>query len=386
MKWQGPKLPPGVSATPGKPKADGSVSWYFYYKPTKTKLLQTPGTPAFEREVQRAAGAGAEPVVKVETLSDICDGFEKSVEHKRCEPYTRLTRERVLEKIRFRWGEYTAAQLSDRRFRGEIKEWRDTMFDTPNMADKSVQTLQRVMWWAYDGGKIQYDHSKKIGRLSAKQPRAEKVVTPEQEVALLACATPADRRFYLLARYTALRESDLCILKWSDIGADGFIEWLHSKTKKTTKARSYYAPFALPPLRALLDEMPRFSIYPSNEPSDLILSTDTGRALTPKNLKYRWAAWCARAQALNPTLDFSDIHFHDLRRTTNQDLLNAGCTNAEAASITGHRVSDSADGAGGSFEIYASRSRALGEAAYRKWASRLVAASTDKKVVPFRSS
>ena len=270
--------------------------------------------------------------------------------------------------IRDRWGEYENRHLSDRRFRGEIFDWRDEMAATPAMADKSVQTLQRLISWAYNRGKVDYDHTKRIELLAEKRPREGKGIGPGPEAALLATGAPDEIRLYRFARMTGIRKSDLCRLKWTDIDAEGWLEWRHSKTRDTTKATSYYPTFALPALKKLLDETPRIN--------EFIFNTHTGTPWTAVNIDQRWFAWRIRAGVVG-----DDIHFHDTRRQCIQDLLEADCTNAQAASISGHTIADSSDG---SFEVYTQRCRRLALSAYRKLAVFLRPAPTDKKIVHLR--
>lgn len=379
-KWQGPKLPPGVSATP-KEKADGSVAWYFYHKPTKTRLLQQPGTPAFEREAARAAvGGEIAPVVKPETLSDICDKFERSTDHTKCAASTRLNRERVLKEIRRRWGNFENAALSDKRWRGDIRDWRDSMKDTPSMADYSIQTLQRVIAWAYEGGAVDVNHTLKIKRLSEMRPREGKGLTTKQIDALLAVGGDDEIQLFKFALYTGMRKADLCRVKWSHMDEGGAIRWLHGKTAKSTKAISFYPTAILTPLADLLRSLPR------RNSTDCMLTTRTGIPWTVWNIGRRWQEWLERAGLKpteeNPDVPNADIHFHDIRRQCAQNLLEADCTNAQSASITGHQVADSSDAGG--FGKYAARSLVLAEQAYRKLEIYLAPVPTSKKVVGIR--
>lgn len=382
-KWSGPKLPPGVSAT-AKPKSDGTVSWYFYHRApetkVRTKLTQEPG-PAMDREVRRLTSAPAVAiVVKPETLADICDLFEASNDHKKCALTTRLNRERVLQEVRRRWGNFENKHLSDKRFRGEIRDWRDEMSDTPSMADYSIQTLQRVVFWAWDGGKIDIDQTKRIKRLSEMRPREGKGLTSKQIEALLATGAPDEIMLFKFALYTGMRKADLCRVKWSDIDENGCIEWLHTKTAKSTKATSFYPTTALVALAAVVEACPR-----RNE-TDCLLTTHTGIPWTTWNIAARWYAWLERA-GLRPAgdedeVEDADIHFHDIRRQCIQNLIDAGCTNAQAASISGHQVAEA--GEVGGFGKYATRSQTLAEEAYRKLEIYLTPVPTSKKVVGIR--
>lgn len=373
--WSGPKLPPGVSATP-KRKADGTITWYFYHKPTKTRLLQEPGTVAFAREVLQAAGGGIAEPVKGETLADICDKFERSRQHLTCVLETRLARERVLAVVRDKWGIYEDRHLSDRRFRGEVRQWHESMWQTPAKADKALETLQTVISWAEDRGAIEYNRLTKIKLLSPSRPRENCRIRPEQHAALMATGKPDEIRLYQFARLTGIRRADLCKVKWSDMDEAGWITWMHTKTAKKTKATSFYPTFAVPEFATLIETMPRVG--------ETILTIDAGIPWSVGNINRRWDLWRERADKKFPGLGIIDIHWHDTRRSCIQDLLDAGCTDAQAASISGHMVGKNVDG---SFGLYATRCRKLAEDAYRKLASSKAGDGLDpdnEKIVPIR--
>lgn len=78
-------------------------------------------------------------------------------------------------------------------------------------------------------------------------------------------------------------------------------------------------------LKATLDALPKKGA--------LILTTVTGRAFTKKRLNELWTETMVAAG-----LDPKALHFHDLRGTAITLLFEAGCTVAEAASISGHTL------------------------------------------------
>ena len=364
IKYSGPKLPAGVSATP-KRKADGTVVWYFYHKETRTRLLTEPGTTAFEREAARAGRTEPE-VIRPLTLNDLCDEFEDSPEHKGCALATRSKREFNLIAIRKKWGHYPVARLSDRHFRGEIISWRNSMSDFPGKADQAVHTIQRVLSWAYDSVKIDYNHGQRIGRLSKKRPRAGRGITEKQEAALLACARPHERWIYLMALYTTIRQADLARLRWRDLDDEGWLTWGHTKTKGSSNAIGFYPVFALPAFKSLIEELP--------ETCEHMLTTTRGkRWASGASIRLLWGRWLVRAG-----LDKEDIHFHDIKREGINRLLRAGCTDSEVSSISGHTL-----GQGSALGEYADRCRELALSAYTKLAAHMNKPKADPKIIPF---
>lgn len=348
MQWSGPKLPPGVSPTPGKPKKDGTVVWYLYHKPTKTRLYAEAGSRELDREVAQAERSGVGAALELVTMSTICDLFENSQEHRSKAPRTRKAREHYFELIRDRFGEYEPRHLADRQFRGDILDWRDELADTPAAADALVSAIQRLMSWAYDRGKVDYDHTKRIAALSKSKPREGRGVTAAQEEALLDCAMPHERHLYLFAMYTLLRQSDLAKVTWEDLNGAGWLRWKHTKTLHSSGATSLLPTTALPALDALIKELPR------TRPEMLL--TVTGVQWKAVNIRYVWAGWKVRAGIAD-----QDVHFHDIRREGINRLFRAGCTEAEVSSISGHVF-----GTSSALGDYADTSYQLALSAYRK--------------------
>lgn len=348
MQWSGPKLPPGVSATPGKPRKDGSVAWYLYHKATRTKLYAAPGSKELDREVAQAERTGAPAALEIITMPTICDLFENSQEHKRKAASTRRTREHYFKMIRDRFAEYEPRHMADRQFRGDIMDWRDELADTPAAADALVSAIQRLMSWAYDRGKVDYDHTKRIAKLAKSKPRDGKGVSVDQEAALLDCAEPHERSLYLFAMYTLIRQSDLALIGWEHMNEAGWLRWQHTKTLHSSEAISLLPTTALPALDALIKDLPRTGEH--------MLLTKTGVQWKAVNIRYVWAAWKVRAGLAD-----QDIHFHDIRREGINRLFRAGCTEAEVSSISGHVF-----GTQSALGDYADISYQLALSAYRK--------------------
>lgn len=354
-----------MSATP-KPRADGSVKWHLYHKPTRTKLYAEPGTQDLEREAARAGRVVVRAATELTTLCSLCDDFEKSQEHLKKAIRTRQAREHYLKMIRNRWGEYEPRHLADRKFRGDIMKWRDELAATPATADALVSAIQRVMSFAYDRGDLEYDHSKGIGALSDSKPRNGMGVTAEQESALLGCAQPHERRLYLFAMFTLIRQSDLAAVKWDDINEAGWLRWKHTKTIHTSGAISFLPTMALPAFADLIAEMPR--------PHPQVLLAKSGVPWSAMNIRNSWVAWKIRAK-----VNDQDIHFHDIRREGVNRLFRAGCTEAEVSSVSGHVF-----GTASALSDYADISASLALSAYKKLAATMPTKPGDGKVVQFR--
>lgn len=242
----------------------------------------------------------------------------------------------------------TLADFNDRASRGDFYAIRDEFASTPTKADKVIGTLATALSWAYERGLIDVNHARGIDKLAPTARRADKVWSQDQIAALLAHAPPDLSKLVRMALLTAARLGDLLALTWDRF--DGrWIEYKPAKTAKTTGVVVRLPVFELAPLDSLMREL-----GPS---TGHMLTTDArGIPWTVPNFNSRWKAALAKAGLLD-----ADRHFHDLRGTAITALLNAGATDAETASISGHAV-----GGGSMLRAYASRTDELAISAYRK--------------------
>jgi len=238
--------------------------------------------------------------------------------------------------------------FNNRESRGDFYEIRDSFASTPTKADKVIGTLATVLAWAYERGMIEVNHAREVKRLAPQGGRADKVWTPDQLATLLANSPPDLSRLIRMALLTAARLSDLLSLTWEQF--DGrWIEYKPAKTAGTTGVVVRLPVFELPPLDSLMRELGHSTGH--------MLRTDA-RAIpwSVPNFNARWKAALAKAGLLD-----ADRHFHDLRGTAITNLLSAGATDAETASISGHAV-----GGKSMLRVYAARTDELAIGAYRK--------------------
>jgi integrase len=138
--------------------------------------------------------------------------------------------------------------------------------------------------------------------------------------------------------YTAQRIGDVCRMRWSDIRA-GAIELKQQKTQLTLTVPIHGA------LASLLETTRRDGLA--------ILQRPTGGPWTPHTLRRHLQTW-AEAQG-------AQIVPHGLRKNAVNALLEAGCSSAETAAISGQTLQV--------IEHYAKRrdTRVLGKAAILRW-------------------
>jgi integrase len=144
-----------------------------------------------------------------------------------------------------------------------------------------------------------------------------------------------------LLYYTAQRIGDVCKMTWGDV-RDGTVAVTQDKTNKRLAIRLHQE------LRNLLAETPKRGIT--------ILTTEHGHPVSPKTIREELKAFAAGYGV--------KIVPHGLRKNAVIALLEAGCTVAEAASVSGQSFQ--------MVEYYAELrdQRLLSSAAILKWEGR----------------
>jgi integrase len=143
------------------------------------------------------------------------------------------------------FGDLPLAALSDRRVRGEFKDWRDRFANTPRKADYAWTTLARIMSFAKDRAIIANNPCERGGRLYAAD-RRDKIWSEQDIAAVLAVASSEIQLALILALWSGQRQGDLLRLPWSAY------ESPHIRLRQSKGGRRVAMP-AGTPLRALLD-------------------------------------------------------------------------------------------------------------------------------------
>jgi integrase len=280
-------------------------------------------------------------------LRRIFNEYSASPEFNRAVSEWRQRKLWLFKLIEERLGWMTERDLNSRIARTKFYELRDAHRELPDRADKMMQALCSALEWAYDRGMIDVNHARRIGMLAVRnQP---KHYTQEQEDLILAKVPDDLRTLYLFALYTGLRRGDICRLKRSDL-KDGWLSVQPHKTSRTTRVWVHLPTYALPPLKALIAELPKTG--------DALLTTAAGVPWTEYNISHRW-----RRAMLK--IGIEGTWFNEIRHTTATRLVEAGCTDAERGAIMGHAVSQGAGAA------YVARTKALSVNAYTRWAKAL---------------
>lgn len=295
--------------------ANGTVATYRYAWRGGPRLLAKPDTAAFAGELTRRLAERKIPVGR--TFLTLIAEYKASTAFTTKRDTTRKTYLRYLKLIEDEFGTVPIAALNDNRMRGEFKDWRDKMADTPRAADLAWTLLARVLSVAKDRGKIDVNVCERGGRLYTSD-RTDAVWT-DGMIATVRGDFPAHlRSAFTLALYTGQRQGDLLRLPWSAM-KDGRIRLRQSKTGRRV---------SIPIANTLAAEI---ALIPKRGP--IMLTSSDHRPWTSDGFSASWRKACKFAR-------IEGVTFHDIRGTAVTKLAESGCTVPEIATITGHSVSD----------------------------------------------
>lgn len=322
--------------------SDGTFRTYWYAWKGGPKLEGEPGTPEFIASYNQAVDARkAAPAGRLQSL---IQSYQLSSEFDALSPRTRADYKKLISVIESEFSDFPLSALEDRRARGEFMAWRDRRAAlSRRQADYAFAVLARILSWGVDRGKIGLNPCERAGRVYRSQ-RVESIWTDEDEGAFVEKAPRHLHLALLLALWTGQRQGDLLRLPWT--AYDG--RCIRLKQRKT-RARVQIPVGG--PLKSALDATKKRAVT--------ILTTEAGTSWTESGFRASWRKACAKAGVTGVT-------FHDLRGTAVTRLAEAGCTEAEIATITGHSLKD----VGAILDAYLKRTGGLAESAIRKLETR----------------
>jgi integrase len=299
----------------------------------KAILKRLPGLrdPTFGRALSAAESARErrDSTPHVLTVATLANLYEKSQEFARLAPASQINYGTYLKAARERLGIAPAADVNAE----DVRIIRDKMADRPGAANMFVRTLGSLYSWGRKRGHVQNNPVRDVDLLDQGEHE------PWPEWLLLRALDDPDVRLPVsMLYYTAQRIGDVCRMRWSDVRA-GAIELKQQKTGLTLTVPIHRE------LSALIGQLPRTSLT--------ILVGPTGGPWTPHTLRRLLQAWAAAQGA--------QIVPHGLRKNAVNALLEAGCSSAETAAISGQTLQV--------IEHYAKRrdTRVLGKAAILRW-------------------
>ena len=337
--------------------ADGIERRYYYHRLTGAALAGEPGSDEFNASLKRAMTPASAPSTPPLDIEWLIQRYMASPEWHGLADGTRQSRRSYFRRIARRFAGAALTWLDGPEMVSVFYEWRDELALARGAwtANHSLDALSALFHWAKKRRDMAHNWALDVERLPVKN-RAEKIWTVDLWRTLIAAARPDERELLEFAMLTAARESDCARLRDADLDERGWLTWTPQKTARKTGVVVQLPSFALPPLAELLAARSRAS--------EFLLCTSQGHPWTVSNIKLRMRELKRRAF---PKLD-PDRTFHDIRGTVASRLMDAGCTDAEAASVMGWAIGSGRSGERVAMtRSYVKRSQQLALNAYQKW-------------------
>lgn len=326
------RLPPGVH----RKRAKGHTYYYFdtgaKNERSQPVLARLPDLHTIEFGPAYAAALASKSrraaVADTLTLRSLGSLWQKGPEYGKLAKGTRQIYTRYADVLIDQLGTAPADAVEGR----DIRLLLDRMAEKPGAANMVLAVTGAIYAWGRKRGHVTADPVAGIERfgLGEHDPWPEYLI---QEA--LSDKDPLIRAGVALLYFTALRIGDVCQLRWSDL-RDGRVRVRQQKTG---------GDLDFPQHAELPDHLP--------PPTGLTVLAHAGGAYSPVTLRKRLQNWAAeRGHKIVP---------HGLRKSAVNALLEAGCSVAETAAISGQSLA--------MIEHYAKRrDRAvLGSAAILKW-------------------
>lgn len=291
-------------------KAKGKVYAYFNTgakkdgKPIYTRLPH-PGSVGFYDSYAAFCAARTKRSQPAYTIDKLADEYEKSKEYGALAVNTRYIYRLTLDKIRLHLGDYPVNDLQ-REDLALVLEKKIAGAGAHNLFVAVLGTLYR---FGRRAGKTDLEPTKDIAKLETGEHEA----WPEQLVEAGLEAGHARTRLAIhLLYFTGQRIGDVMKMRWSDIRGDR-IHVIQQKTGKRLKIP------LMSELRAELDRTPKRGLT--------IITGHDGKPISDQMVRLE-------LKAFGRERGFTVVP-HGLRKNAVISLLEAGCTVAETASITG---------------------------------------------------
>ena len=291
----------------------GKLRFYFRRRGFRAPLVGEPGTPEFLASYQSAlAGSKVERVDDSSpgTIAHLVRSFYASAEWQNLKATTQREYRYRLEWLREHHGSKRVARLERRH----VLQMRDERADRPGEANSFVRVLARLMSFAIDRHERTDNPAARIKLFKSGEYRH----WTDAELDLFRARWPAgslERLAFSLLLYTGQRRGDVAAMREADFTA-GAVSVVQSKTGARLKIPAH------PELVRELSKRRR---------ALMMLQTPSGRAFTSESLGQFMAAAIDAAEL--PT----GCVVHGLRKTAARMLAEAGCSEDEIMSVTGHR-------------------------------------------------
>lgn len=271
----------------------------------RVRLPDDPRSPEFYAEYSRLMQLEL-PRERTDTVDCLIAAWHRSPEWARLRPKTASDWSRYCRRISAAWGPLEARGIEPRH----VIALRDQFAATPASANNLLRCLSTMLSWSVPRGWRNDNPCREVKPLPAGDgylPWPWRVIE-----AAKAELRPDLWQAVALALYTGQRQGDVLAMRWDHISG-GMIAVRQEKTSKR---------LAIPlhkDLRAVLETIPKRAVT--------ILTSTEAKPWTKDGFKASWNKH--RLPAME------GLVFHGLRKSAVVMLLEAGCTDAEVASITG---------------------------------------------------
>jgi integrase len=288
---------------------------YYYFQrgrgtPTagsRIRLPDDPQSPEFWQKWRALAGLD-DPEENPNSFDTLIQRYLESPEFSEKALATQRQYQRHCALISRWWGHLEVAGLTP----AVVLKARDKLRATPAEANGLLRSLSALLAWSIPRGFRDDNPCEFVAKLKTGdgwQPWPWEMIEYSREV----CPRWM-RQAIVLAVYTGQRQGDVLAMQWGQIRS-GMITVRQSKTGHDLVVplhRELQAELALMPKRALT-----------------ILTTQRDTPWTPDGFRASWR------KSLPAEIKAAGLVFHGLRKSAVVTLLEAGCTDAEVAAITG---------------------------------------------------
>ena len=300
---------------------------YYYFQANRNELgakerVRLPGAPMLRdgtpnpewwAEYRNLMGEPAK-VAKSGTFARLIEEYQASPEWRVLSGASRRDYARYLDEIGRLWGNLMVAGVEAKH----ILTLRDKKAATPAGANYMIRTLSAAISWGIPRGFRSDNPCRHVRKLKIGKGYApwtweqiahfrENVSRPEL---WWACA---------LALYSGQRQADNLAMMWSDCASE-VISVVQEKTGKKLRIPMHRD------LKGVLSEIPKRSLT--------VLSNSAGKPWTSDGFRASWGKQLRRIE-MQP---LKGLVYHGLRKSAVVFLLEAGCTGAEVAAITGQSM------------------------------------------------
>lgn len=246
------------------------------------------------------------------TIADLVKAFINSSDFKKLRDRTRADYDDHFKHVLARFHDWEIEAFDSKGIRAAVRDWHDSMSDTPRRADMRLSALVKLIGYATDIELIDRNRLLKMPKMYSGS-RRDIIWTPEQLNHFVQNAATPLAQAVMMGLWTGQRIGDLLALTWT--AYDGRVIRL-----KQSKTGARVSILVSDELKAMLDAMPRKAVT--------ILTN--GRGLP-------WAGgFDGYFRKEKARLGIEGVTFHDLRGTFVTVAKAKGYTISQISDASGH--------------------------------------------------